>query len=113
MLTIPKRLLGSALMQQGGLTVLRGLLSGRTLEALAAESRSQQACATDVLVQRSDSELVRGGNPARRFLGAPGGDVQLAIYCRPARAADRRLGGGVAHRADRQCRYVHLLLPAW
>jgi len=90
MLTIPKRLLGTPLMRQGGLTVLRGLLGGRTLEALAAESRAQQACAIDVSVQRSDDELVRGGNPARRFLSAPGGDVQLALY------ADRHVRQTVA-----------------
>jgi hypothetical protein len=83
MLTIPKRLLGTPLMRQGGLTVLRGLLGGRTLDTLTGEARAQKAFAIDVSVQRSDGELVRGGNPARRFLSAPGGDVQLALYADP------------------------------
>lgn len=80
MFIVPKRLLQSPLMRQGGLTVLRGMVGAAELEALRRESVASQALATEVSVPQSDAELIRGGNPARRFLSAPGGRVQSAFY---------------------------------
>lgn len=79
-MTIPKKLLLSPLFQQGGYTVLRKWLPPDFVSALIAEAREQKALATSVNISKSDSELVRGGSPARKFLNAPGGDVQLSLY---------------------------------
>lgn len=80
MMTIPKKLLLSPLFQQGGYTLLRNWLPPDFVAALVAEAREQKALATSVNISKSDSELVRGGSPARKFLNAPGGEVQRSLY---------------------------------
>ena len=80
MMIIPKKLLLSALFQQGGYTILRDWLPQSFVSALASEAREQKAIATGVEISKSDSELVRGGSPARKFLNAPGGEIQRSLY---------------------------------
>ncbi len=80
MMTIPKKMLLSPFFQQGGYTILRNWLTPDFLAALAAEARERKILATGVHISKSDSELVRGGSPARKFLNAPGGDIQRSLY---------------------------------
>ncbi len=80
MLILPKKLLRSPLLQQGGFTVLRQWLPPAFLNALAAEAQDQKQISTAVEVSKSDAELTRGGSPARKFLSAPGASVQRSLY---------------------------------
>jgi hypothetical protein len=70
-------------MQRGGFSVLRGLFTSPTIERLRDESRACKQRAAAVSVARPDAEQLRGGNPARRFLNAPGGAIQHAVYHDP------------------------------
>jgi hypothetical protein len=83
MLTIPRQILRAPLMARGGYVVLAGLFPSSTVAALRDEAARQREFAQHVEVRRSDAELVRGGDPARRFLNAPGGEVQQACYMSP------------------------------
>lgn len=80
MLTIPRRILQTPLMQQGGYSVVPGLFAHDAIVALQREATMQQSQAQHVSVSRSDNEVVRGGDPARKFLNAPGGPVQRSLY---------------------------------
>jgi hypothetical protein len=80
MLTIPKRILQAPLMRQGGYAVVPGLFAPEAIASLRCEADVQRSQAQDVCVRRSDAEPIRGGDPARKFLNAPGGAVQLALY---------------------------------
>jgi hypothetical protein len=84
MLTIPKRILRTPLMGRSGFVILSGLFAPDALVALRREANAQSAQALDVCVRRSDDEMIRGGNPARKFLSAPGGVVQRSFYTDPA-----------------------------
>jgi hypothetical protein len=80
MLTIPKRLLQSPLMRQGGYAIVPDLFAPATIAALRDEADLQRRQAQEVVVRRSDAEAVRGGNPARKYLTASGGALQQAFY---------------------------------
>jgi hypothetical protein len=80
MLLIPKRILQARLMRQGGYAIVPGLFASDARASLRREADDQRSLAQDVCVRRSDAELVRGGDPARKFLNASGGPVQLALY---------------------------------
>lgn len=81
--TIPQPIAASPLMKEGGFGVFEGLLSGAGRKQMLAEALSllkrAQLCHEPV----SDTEEVRGGNPARCFLSAPGEEVQQALYHAP------------------------------
>ena len=80
MLTIPKRILRADLMGRGGFMVVPSLFAPEAITSLRHEAEIQQSQAQDVCVPRSDTQQIRGGNPARKFLSAPGGGVQRALY---------------------------------
>ena len=81
-------------MRQGGFATYDGLLNDRLFLRLLNEALSRYEAAAETHVAGSDTEEWRGGNPARRFLSAAGGDVQTAFYQDPA-VCDRlaRLSG--------------------
>jgi hypothetical protein len=68
----------SPLVRKGGFDVFEGLLEPKTLDLMLSEATSVFATAQVSDVAVSDREETRGGNPARRFLSAPGGSVQDA-----------------------------------
>jgi hypothetical protein len=70
----------SPLVRKGGFDVFQGLPEPKTFDLMLSEATSvfPTAQVSDVAV--SDREEIRGGNPARRFLSAPGGSVQDAFY---------------------------------
>ena len=86
MLMIPKQILRTPLMDRGGFAIVSGLFEPDTVRALREEAAARQDHAEAVTVSSSDSEAIRGGNPARKYLNAPGGPVQCALYlCRALR----------------------------
>jgi hypothetical protein len=70
-----------ALARRGGFDVFEGLLDRYARECLLRESLARFSTAerTDVLTQQDDEEM-RGGNPARAFWSAGGGEFQTALY---------------------------------
>lgn len=70
-------------MARGGFVVVRGLFTPAVMSELRREADRQIDHAEDVRVDRSDAETVRGGDPARKYLNAPGGQVQQALYLDP------------------------------
>ena len=80
MLIIPKRILKAPLMGRGGFAVLSSLFPPESLTLLQREAEAQQSLAQDICVRRSDKESIRGGDPARKFLSAPGGSIQRSLY---------------------------------
>jgi hypothetical protein len=83
MLIIPRVMLRSPLMARGGFAVFRGLFAPALMTGLRREAQRQIQHAQDVRVERSDAESVRGGDPARKYLNAPGGEIQQSIYLDP------------------------------
>jgi len=83
MFPVSRRILDSRLMQAGGFTIARGLLTPQGFAQLRFEATQQLALAQHVFTSRSDGEQHRGGDPARKYLSAPGGQVQQAIYNSP------------------------------
>lgn len=77
---IPAHIRHSPLMRKGGFDVFEGMLDDNARGRLLSEAveLSQVAQVSDVPL--SDSEEVRGGSPARRFLSVVAGDVQRAFY---------------------------------
>jgi hypothetical protein len=76
-------MLRSPLMERGGFVVFRGLFASADMARLRREAKAQEAFAEDVFVPRSDAETIRGGDPARKYLNAPGGPVQQSLYLDP------------------------------
>lgn len=76
MKNIPERIARSPLMQRGGFEVLSGVLDEHILAMLLGEAMEALADARETAVPFSDSEEVRGGNPARRFLSSAAGSLQ-------------------------------------
>lgn len=71
-------------MRQGGFATHDGLVNDRLFRRLLNEALSRYDAAAETHVAVSDGEEWQGGNPARRFLSVPGGDVQTAFYQDPA-----------------------------
>jgi hypothetical protein len=71
-------------MRTGGFVVVPDLLTSSGLAQLRHEAAQQRAIAQHVFTARSDKEQHRGGDPARKYLSAPGGAFQRAIYNAPA-----------------------------
>jgi hypothetical protein len=67
-------------MRRGGYRVLPPLFDRSWYDAMTSEALRAAARAEETWVRHSDREERRGGNPARRFLTAPGGPVQTAFY---------------------------------
>jgi hypothetical protein len=66
------------LVREGGFAVYTGFVDARTLPLLRAEAGRQRAAARESLVTEAvDAE--RGGAPRRKFLSAPGGELQTAF----------------------------------
>lgn len=77
---IPVPIRQSPFFKNGGFAVFQGLLDVPFHQALLSEALGQMGLATEESVQRSDSEEIRGGSPARRFLMVPGGRLQSSFY---------------------------------
>lgn len=71
-------------MRQGGFATYDGLLNDQVFAGLLNEALSRSETAVETHIAVSDVEEWQGGNPARRFLSAAGGDVQTALYQDPA-----------------------------
>lgn len=84
---VPGYLLRSPLMRAGGCGVVDQWLHPSVHIALAGEATARQCVATSHDTAVSDGEEIRGGEPARRFLSAPGGPIQQWVY-RDPRTAD-------------------------
>lgn len=80
---IPPMIRNSALMEDGGVRVLEGLIDPPTRKALLAEALRLLPRAVASVVPASDHEEVRGGTPARSFLNTAGGELQDALYRTP------------------------------
>jgi hypothetical protein len=76
----------STLMKKGGCAIYDHFPSAAVCARLLAESRLCLASAVATAVTTSDGEEVRGGNPARRFISAGGGEEQAAFYRNPKTA---------------------------
>jgi hypothetical protein len=70
-------------MQKGGFDVYQDLNSAALCGRLLGEAWQCSAFAQPSEISFSDNEEVRGGQPARRFLSAPGGQVQAGFYHAP------------------------------
>ena len=79
---------------------------------LLAESRPCLTSAVATAVATSDKEELRGGNPARRFISAGGGEEQAAFYHSPetSRFLTRICSCGVRPTGEYTAHYT-LLLP--
>ena len=83
MMMIPAQIRQCRLFQRQAHTVESNLFSREALQALKMEAIAGLRGSTESLVPRSDAELWRGGNPARRFLSVPGGEIQEQLYQHP------------------------------
>lgn len=73
----------SPLMRKGGWATFDHIPGAGACARLLAESRLCLHGAVATAVATSDDEEVRGGSPARRFISAPGGAEQAALYRSP------------------------------
>lgn len=76
----------SALMKKGGCAIYDHFPSAAVCARLLVESRLCLTGAVATAIATSDVEEVRGGNPARRFISAGGGELQAAFYHNPETA---------------------------
>ena len=81
--TVPGAIRGSALMKAGGCAIFDHFPGTAGCARLLEEARRCLRGAVASAVATSDNEEVRGGNPARRFISANGGEEQDAIYRDP------------------------------
>ncbi|MBM4258598.1 MAG: hypothetical protein FJ147_22200 [Deltaproteobacteria bacterium] len=77
---IPSHLHTSPLLQRGGFAVFAKLIDPSLLTRLLSESLRLVPHAVKSWVPVSDTEEVRGGDPARRFLSAAAGREQHRLY---------------------------------
>ena len=77
---VPDEIRRSALFRRGGWSVLTSWPEPRLAAALLGEALTQMSEASESAIAAPDAEDVRGGNPRRRFLSAPGSAVQSAWY---------------------------------
>lgn len=80
---LPRAIHDSALMKEGGCAIYDHLPGIAACAGLLQEARLCLHGAIASAVATSDSEEVRGGNPARRFISAGGGEEQAAFYRHP------------------------------
>jgi hypothetical protein len=73
-------------MKKGGCAICNRFPSAAVCARLLAESRLCLIKAVATAVATSDQEEMRGGNPARRFVSAGGGEEQAAFYHNPETA---------------------------
>ena len=81
--TVPRAIRDSALMKAGGCAIYDHLPGTAACARLLEEARRCLRGAVASAVATSDSEEVRGGSPARRFISAGGGEEQAAFYRDP------------------------------
>ena len=81
--SLPAVIHRSALMRDGGFAIYERIADDKIRKLLLAEALTSACLATEGVVPASDREEVRGGRPARRFLNAPGGSAQEAVYNAP------------------------------
>ena len=77
---LPRPLVGSPLLRRGGYAVMDGLIDETTRRAFLEEAARCYPAARESAVAVSEPVEGRGGNPARRFLSAPGGPLQDAFF---------------------------------
>lgn len=77
---LPEVIRNSRLMKKRGFEVFDGLIDASTRMLLLFEAISFSSTARLSFSSIADSEDVRGGTPARCYLGAPGGPAQDALY---------------------------------
>jgi hypothetical protein len=70
-------------MRKAGFDVFEGVIDKYTRKLLLSEALRLSAKAVESHVPFSDTEEVRGGNPARSFLTGPGGELQDRLYKAP------------------------------
>lgn len=83
---LPRAIRDCLLMQAGGCAIFDHIPSAEMCTRLLAESSRCLHGAVASAITTSDSEELRGGNPARRFISAGGGSEQAAFYHHPATA---------------------------
>jgi hypothetical protein len=81
--TMPSEIERSLLMRMGGFAVYEGILDDQLLDLLRIEASAARAFATANETFDTWADEWRGGQPARKFLSAPGGPVQDAFYHAP------------------------------
>jgi hypothetical protein len=99
---IPEPLWNSPLMRKGGFDAFEGILSDNAHKLMLSEAVQLSVTAQVSDVPVSDDEEVRGGSPARRFLSAPGGEIQEAFchadwllgFLREVTGVPQLIGGG-------------------
>ena len=110
MLMIPRRILSTPLMRRGGYQVVCKLFAPEIVAALKQEAVSQQSLACETRVRQSDTESVRGGDPAQSF------STRRAAICKPhstsVRSCSKHWPASSACRLyHRSSRNFYLLLP--
>jgi hypothetical protein len=80
---LPAALRLSPLLRSGGFHLARAWPGHRLVKALLDEASEALAHARENRVDASDGEEGRGGSPRRRFLSAPGGECQSALFGDP------------------------------
>jgi hypothetical protein len=84
--SVPHPIRDSTLMRAGGCAIFRDIPGVAICKRLLAESQRCLRNAVFNNVAVSDNEEIRGGNPARRFISASGGEEQAAFYHNPETA---------------------------
>ncbi len=81
--SLPTATWGSTLYRMGGVGVVDGTPGRAALAALQAEAIRLRCHASPIDQSGWDGEQIRGGDPPRQYLCAPGGPVQDAFYHSP------------------------------
>ena len=76
----PPEVLGSRILEHGGLFVVEGLFDEETLAGLRSEAEGLRAEAVRQYVADSDGTDGRGGSPARSFRSGRGGDLHWGLH---------------------------------
>lgn len=79
----PPEVLGSRILENGGLFVVAGLFDEETLARLRSEAESLRGEAVRQYVADSDGTDGRGGSPARSFRSGRGGDLHWGLHGSP------------------------------
>lgn len=83
---VPRAIRDSALMRQGGCAIYDHLPGVAACARLLEEASRCLRGAVISTIATSDGGEVRGGNPARRFISAGGGEAQTEFYHAPETA---------------------------
>ena len=79
-LRLPVTIAASRLVRNGGISVVRGLISPGSLGSLVAEARAAEPLAQRSIFSGPNREDWRGGEPSRSMAGKSAGPVQYEIF---------------------------------